>query len=260
MTEVITGDLYDFPQYYDLLFGSDWKAEYRFLEHCYARYATRTVTRVFEPACGTGRLLIKFARKGYEVAGNDLNPHAVDFCNDRLERAGFPRSVAVEDMADFQVRRKFDAAFNMINTFRHLPTEKLAEAHLHCVADALTKGGLYVLGIHLTPTVGERMESESWVARRGNLQVNSHMWSKELDLKKRNEHLGLTIDVYTPTSHKQIHDTMDYRTYTARQMNALLRKVPEFEIVALHDFCYDIRRQIEITAETEDVVYVLRRK
>ena len=104
------------------------------------------------------------------------------------------------------------------------------------------------------------MESEAWVARRGNLQVNSYMWCKDLDLKKRNEHLGLTIDVYTPTRHLQIQDTMDYRTYTATQMSKLLSRVPEFEIVALHDFRYDIRHSIEITPETEDVVYVLRKR
>lgn len=260
MTDVIHGDLYDFPQYYDLLFGSDWKAEYDFLLASFERYAKCTVTRVFEPACGTGRLLIKLAKKGYVVAGNDLNTKAVAFCNQRFAKAGLAESVVVGDMADFKVKQKFHAGFNMINTFRHLPSDELAEQHLHCMAAALTKGGIYLLGIHLTPTVGERMESEAWVARRGNLQVNSYMWSKELDLKNRNEHLGLTIDVYTPTRHQRIHDTMDYRTYTAAQMQALLEKVPAFEVVALHDFCYKIDQQIEINPSTEDVVYVLRKR
>jgi SAM-dependent methyltransferase len=260
MTETVQGNLYDYPLYYDLLFGSDWKAEFKFLLACFQKFSQCEVQRVFEPACGTGRLLIKLAQKGYTVAGNDLNPHAVDFCNQRLEKAGFPRSVTVGDMADFTVRQKFHAAFNMINTFRHLPTEELAESHLKCMARALTKGGLYLLGIHLHPTAGERMESEAWVARRGHLQVNSYMWSKELDLKKRNEHLGLTIDVYTPTRHLQIHDTMDYRTYTAEQFASLLARVPEFEIAALYDFRYDLKYPVTIDATTEDVVYILRKR
>ena len=32
--DTIAGHLYDFPKYYDLAFGSDWKAEYRFLREC----------------------------------------------------------------------------------------------------------------------------------------------------------------------------------------------------------------------------------
>ncbi len=259
MTETIQGGIYDYPKYYDLLFGSDWKAEFDFLDACFPKHAGRKVKRVFEPACGTGRLLIKMAKSGYEVGGNDLNSKAIDFCNDRLERFGFPRSTVVEDMADFKVKKKFDAAFNLINTFRHLPTENTAQSHLECMAAALNKGGLYALGIHLDPTKGERMEEESWSARRGNLAITSYMWCKGLDRKKRMEHLGITLDIYTPTSHKRIVDHMDYRTYKHAQFKSLLKKVGAFEVAAVYDFSYDIDAPHKITAESEDVVFVLRK-
>lgn len=260
MTDIVEGSLYDYPKYYDLLFGFDWKAECDFLEQCFAAYAKCSVKKLFEPACGTGRLMIKLAQRGYEVAGNDLNPHAVKYCNDRLKRFGLPETAVVEDMSDFSPKKKFHAGFNMINSFRHLETEKKATQHFQCMADGLVKGGLYILGVHLIPTDGPRMENESWVARRGNLQVNSHMWCKELDLKGRNEKLGMNLDIYTPTSHKQIQDEMNYRTYTAKQMQTLLNRVPELEIAAVHDFCYEIDTLIEIDETSEDVVYVLRKR
>ncbi|WP_437201506.1 class I SAM-dependent methyltransferase [Planctomicrobium sp. SH664] len=260
MTDPIPANLYDYPKYYDVLFGSDWKAEYDFLNAAIERYSKCTVSRIFEPACGTGRLLIKLAQAGYEVAGNDLNEKAVTYCNKRLSRAGFEETVTIGDMADFKVKKKFHAAFNMINSFRHLDSETAAEAHLHCMANALVKGGLYLLGLHLTPTVGDRVESEEWVARKGNLQVNSLMWSKGLDLKNRNEKLGMRFDVYTPTQQLRLIDEMNYRTYTAEQFADLLSRCPEWEIAALHDFCYEIDEPIEITPRTEDVVFVLRKR
>jgi len=260
MTDIVEANLYDFPKYYDLIFGSDWKAEYDFLLSCFDKYRGRKVRRLFEPACGTGRLLIKLAQRGFEVAGNDLNPKAVDYCNARLARHGFPQTATVGDMADFKVRRKFDAAFNMINSFRHLPTEAMAQAHLKCVADALAPGGLYLLGLHLTPTRGTAIEHESWSARRGHLTVNSHMWTKRRDLKRRDEELGMTFDVYTPRRHFRLQDEMHYRIYTARQMRKLLDSVPAFETVETFDFCYDTEHPIEIDAETEDVVFLLRKR
>lgn len=260
MTDVIEGSLYDYPKYYDLLFGFDWKAECDFLQACFEAYAQCAVHRLFEPACGTGRLLIKLAQRGFDVAGNDLNPHAVDYCNQRLVRYGFAPTAVVGDMSDFSVKRKFHAAFNMINSFRHLESERRATDHFRCVADGLVRGGLYVLGVHLIPTAGPRMENESWVARRGHLQVNSHMWCKQLDLKGRNEKLGMTLDIYTPTSHRRILDEMNYRTYTARQMETLLRRVPELEVVAVHDFLYNIDEPIDIDETSEDVVYILRKR
>lgn len=260
MTEKIQGDLYDYPAYYDLIFGSDWRAEYDFIRGCFERFAKRPIKRVFEPACGTGRLLIKLAEAGFEVSGNDLNERAVKFCNDRLKRKKFPESVVVGNMADFKLKKKVDASFNMINTFRHLNNEADAVAHLKCMAEATNKGGLYLLGLHLIPTSPDRVEEEAWNARRGNLSVNTFMWSKSIDTKKRAEYLGLTIDVYTPTKHITIEDEMVYRTYSAKQMHALLEKAPEFEVVTTYDFAYNLDEPIEVDGDTEDVVYVLRKR
>lgn len=258
--EVISGHLYDYPKYYDLVFGSDWKAEFDFLNACFTKHAQRSVQSVFEPACGTGRLIIKFAQAGFAVGGNDLNPRAVEFCNARFTRHGFDAPATVGDMADFRLKRKVDAAFNTINSFRHLPSEAAALGHLQCMARALAKGGIYVLGLHLTPTVGDRIDRESWSARRGNLAVISSMWSTEIDLRKRNESVAMTFDVYTPTRHFRIEDEMNHRTYTARQIRALLAKVPEFEWVETYDFCYEIGHPISIGPETEDIVLILRKR
>lgn len=260
MPEIIQGHIYDYPKYYDLIFGSDWKAEFDFLEDCFERFTKRTVERLFEPACGTGRLLIKFANVGYNVAGNDLNPKAVAFCNARFERRGHAPAAVVGDMSDFRLKRKVDAAFNTINSFRHLQTEKAALGHLQCMANALAKGGLYLLGLHLTPAnVQKRTNEESWSARRGNLAVVSQMWSEWIDTRKRQEHVGMTFDVYTPTNHRRITEDTTFRTYSAAQMQRLLAKVPRLELVETFDFAYDINTPVRIDKETEDVVYVLRK-
>lgn len=260
MPETIQGNLYDFPKYYDLVFGSDWKAEFDFLRGCFEKHARRSVRRLFEPACGTGRLLIKLAQAGYETCGNDLNPEAVDFCNARFRRHGLEPPAVVGDMSAFKLKRKVDAAFNTINSFRHLPTEQQAHSHLECVAHALARGGLYVLGLHLIPTKGARVEEESWAARRGNLAVLSHMWSKGIDRRRRQEHLGMTFDIYTPTKSFRIVDEMSYRTYTAPQMRQLLAKVPQLELAETYDFTYDLNLPIEVDAETEDVLFILRKR
>ena len=258
--EVIRGDIYDYPKYYDALFGSDWKAEYDFLLACFERHALRRVRRLFEPACGTGRLLAKFARAGYEVSGNDLNPNAVEYCNARLVRHGFSPTAVVGDMADFRLKRRQDAAFNTINSFRHLGSEREAQSHLECVARALAKGGVYVLGLHLTPTRRPKCERETWSARRGHLSILSRMWSVQLDRRRRRERVAFTFDVYTPTRQFRLADEFVFRTYTAAQFRRLLARVAHLELVETYDFAYDVDQPIRVTAETEDVVFVLRRK
>lgn len=257
--ETIAGHLYDFPKYYDLIFGSDWAAEFKFLRGGIAKFAGRPVKRIFEPACGTGRLLLPFAKAGYEVAGNDLNEKAVDYCNKRLQRHGFAPSAVVGDMSDFSVKKKVDVAFNMINTVRHLPTEAKARSHLRCIAEVLNKGGLYFLGLHLTPINPQKCTVESWSATRGYLTVNSRLWSIGVDLKKRVERIGVTYDVYTPLKQFRIADETTFRTYTATQMFDLLTTEPRLRLLEMFDFRYDLNSPVEVTADTEDIVYVLQR-
>jgi SAM-dependent methyltransferase len=257
--DIVPGNLYDYPAYYDLVFGSDWKAEYDFLLACFDSLARRPVQRVFEPACGTGRLFYRLAKAGYQVSGLDLNPRAVDYCNRRLERHGLPASAIVGDMSDFRLPRKVDAAMNMINSFRHLVTAKAARGHIQCVANALCRGGIYVLGLHLTPTEGNYTEEESWSARRGNLCVNTHMWTIDRDLRHREERFGMTFDVYTPSRSFRMTDEIVFRTYTAAQFRSLVASVPKLEIAAVYDFTYDFKRPVRVDAETEDAVFVMRK-
>ena len=258
--QTIAANLYDYPQYYDLIFGSDWKAEFEFLQAVFRQHAQRTVRRVFEPACGTGRLLYRLAKRGYEVSGLDLNEKAVVYCNERLGRHGLPPSATVGDMANFRLPRKVDAAFNMINSFRHMSTELAAHAHLECVSRCLAKGGIYVLGLHLTPTRGEPLEEEEWAARRGNLTIVSHMKTVRRDLRHRIETVRMSFGVYTPTRIFRLIDRIGFRTYTAAQMNDLLHRVPDVSIAATYDFAYRAERPIRVGPATEDVVYVLRKK
>lgn len=258
--QVIPGNIYDYPRYYDLVFGSDWKAEFQFLIDCFEKHAKGKVRRLFEPACGTGRLVYRLADAGYEVSGLDLNPQAVAYCNERLARHGLPESAVVGDMRDFRLPRKADAAFNTINSFRHLQSDEDARRHLECTAGALRKGGFYVVGIHLTPTRGEPTEEESWSARRGHLVVNTHMWLLERRSRKRLEIYGMTFDVHTPKRSFRLADKISFRTYTARQFERLIAAVPEFEIAETYDFAYDIQNPIEIRPESEDILFVLKKR
>ncbi len=257
--EILQANVYDYPRYYDLVYGSDWKAELDFLCGSFKRYAEVSVRRVFEPACGTGRLLYRLGKAGFEASGLDLNEHAVQYCNKRLQQHGLPPLAWVGDMTDFRLNRKVDAAFNMINSFRHLQDEASACRHLEMVARGLRKGGLYILGFHMTPTRGEPMDEECWSARRGNLAVNTRLWTRQRDLRRRKERCGMIYDIYTPTRHLRLTDEIVFRTYTWRQFRCLLQKVPALEIAAVHDFAYNLDQQISINATTEDVVFILRK-
>lgn len=258
--ETVNESIYDHPKYYDLVFGADCAAEVNFILGCGDRFMRREPKRCFEPACGTGRLLYALARRGYEVAGLDLNSKAVEFCNQRLRRHGMQPAAVVADMSDFRAARRNDIAFNTINSFRHLGSEAKALGHLQCMGKAVRVGGLYLLGIHLSPTEASPSETESWSARRGHLSINTHMWTKARDSKRRIERFGIRFDVHSPTRSFRIVDELILRSYTPKQMDRLIQSSGCWEVLETFSFAYDLDEPIEVDATTEDVVYVLRRR
>ena len=70
----------------------------------------------------------------------------------------------------------------------------------------------------------------------------------------------MTVDVYTPTRQFRLAEEMSFRTYTAAQFRRLLRRVADLELVETHDFAYELSRPIDVDDQTEDVVYVLRKR
>ena len=257
--EIVNDNIYDYPDYYDLVYGSDWKAEVEFLTACMEKYCQMRSPELFEPACGTGRLVRRFAKAGYAISGLDLNEKAIAYCNAILKEERLPESTFVADMCDFKLPEAVDFTFNTINSFRHLPTGKLAMAHLDCMARNLSPGGIYVLGLHLLPTEGETTDSESWVASCDDLQVNTQMRLVRRDLKKRVEDYSMCFDVYTTEKFFQIQDTLSFRTYTAKQFCDMIDKCKGLEIVEAYDFAYDIDEPIQVGGETEDCVFILRK-
>ena len=221
----VIGSIYDYPNLYDVLFSDLCRLEIKFLTAIFERFCKKNVISVFEPACGSGRLLYHLAKLGYDVAGLDLNPHAVTFCNRRLKKHGLRESAIIGNMVSFSLAdlgrtKKFDVAFNFVSSFLHLTTETDAQQHLHAVADVLKPNGIYLLGIHLKPYGKQYCEQERSSLRRGSLFVKSHLQSLSQDFKKRIEIIEFHIEAETPKKRYNIVDRFPFRIYTAKQFSS----------------------------------------
>jgi len=252
---------YDFPQYYDIGFREDTAREVRFFKQAFERFAGRKVLKVLEPGCGSGRLIHAMAAEGFRVTGLDLNQNALDYCRKQLERRGLTARLVRGDMTDFSFPHPFDAAFNTINTFRHLLTEEDAVKHLKCVAEHLRPGGLYILGLHLLPAGADFYGSERWKASHGQTRISYHLKVVEALPRKRLEKLKITMTIRRGERPAiRVSDEFTLRTYTHRQLKTLLARVPEFELMNVFDFWYEIDEPQSFDDQLADAVFVLRKR
>lgn len=160
-------------------------------------------------------------------------------------------------------RRRFDLAHCLVSTFKYLKTEPEALAFLEKVASSLKPGGLFVLGLHLTDYDNTHWLHERWVAKRGRIEVTCNTRTWPADRKKRVEELRCRLKITEGVENEKIRtqeSRWQFRTYNAAQLRRLLRKVPELDLVACHDFYHDPESTRKLDDSYSDVVLVLRRQ
>ncbi len=250
-------DFYDEASVYDILHTPGTGEEVDGLERLVRRVTGRRASSFFEPACGSGRYLRVLGGRGYRAVGVDINPRMVAYANDRLRRLGLHRRVRVieapmESFASLIGCERFDAAFNLINTIRHLPSDRVLLAHFAEVRRVLSTGGVYAVGLSLSVPGLEQPSEDVWQARRGCVHVHQFV-SYLPHYRPRRERVCSHLTVRTPGGERHIDSCYDLRCYTLAQWVRVVRR-GGFEIADVVD---ERGRSIE-TCEPGYAIFVLR--
>lgn len=253
---------YDHPHYFDLVFRDETPAEVKFFDQAFDRFASGKVKRLLEPGCGSGRLVVEMASRGYDVTGLDLSQSMLDYLERRLRRRKLNADLVCGDMTSMNFRRKFDSAFCTFNTFRHLTKEADAIKHLRSVADNVRKGGLYILGFHLIPMDADPECTERWKASSGGTKLNVTLRVIDFDRKAREEMLRVSIKAEKRSGKiERIRSEFPLRIYTPAQAKSLFKKVDDvFEMAGIYDFDYEIDEPRKFNDDLTDALFVLKRR
>jgi SAM-dependent methyltransferase len=274
-------DWYELPAYYDLVFDLDTATEADFLEAAFRRHGRAVPSsrrpRALEPACGTGRLTVELARRGWETVGFDRSRTMLDFAESRLDEARESAEAAGEPdlrcrlaearLARFEpgdlglrARERFDLAFCLVSTFKYLGTERAARSHLRSVARSLAPGGLYILGLHLAEYADREASSEQWRAVKEGLEVVSTLTARPADPVLRRERCELRLRVRENGRARSFEDSWYFRTYDDRQLRHTLGAIDGLELVAVYGFDYELDDPLKLDGDRLDLVCILRRK
>ena len=259
-TKPIVGDWYDHPQYYDLSLRDETLGEAAFIEAACRKYCDFPVRRLLEPACGSGRLVVEMAARGYALTGLDLNEKALDFLRKRLRRRKLQAEILRADMTDFTLSQPVETAYCLLNSFRHLLTEAGAKRHLEAVAANLRPGGIYILGLHLVPPDAYENAIERWRSRWGKIQISTDLRVTATDRRRRVETLQVSLKVRRDERIWRFRGSFDLRLYTAAQFRRLLASVPAFDLCDVYDFWYEIDEPLKLDNEISDTVVILKKR
>ncbi|MEJ2311776.1 MAG: class I SAM-dependent methyltransferase [Gemmatimonadales bacterium] len=130
---------------YDLWFASEGFEDVEFF-----RDAIRSGGEpALEVACGTGRLLVPFAREGLGVEGLDLSEEMLRICRRKAQAAGVQPTLHRAAMEDFDLDRRFRTIFVPFGSFMLLDDLDKARRALGCFRAHLEEGGCALIPLHL---------------------------------------------------------------------------------------------------------------
>lgn len=141
----------------------------------YLSYAKKG-QRILEPMCGSGRFLVPFAERGYDITGVDLSEEMLD----KLRRKR-PEAKAVRaDLTEYEPGEKFDYIFIPSGSLSLLTGMSVCKAVLGKLKELLAEGGKLVFAVE---TLGCRRPDDE------DYQITASVKTREgLDLLLKTKH------------------------------------------------------------------------
>ncbi|WP_339252251.1 methyltransferase domain-containing protein [Sporosarcina sp. FSL W8-0480] len=242
---------YDDPEMYDHLYD-----EYQKDLGIILKWANDD-NPIIELACGTGRLTIPLAQRGFQMIGVDLHEGMLERARQKAEEQGIAIEFVQQDCTEMNLLVKSSLAFMTGNSFQHFLTNEVQDGLFQSVRKHLINGGIFIFDtrnpIFKELAVVDEYE-DKYIDKNGNQVIESH--------RDVYNHLTQILNCQT---HRRIYqdstliaeeqDGISLRYSFPQEMERLIA-ANGFEIVHV----YGDWEENELHAESVSMVYVCRVK
>ncbi len=229
--------LYDLPLYYDIVFSWSLSKEAEFLLRAIKFHGRlNKLEKVLEPACGTGRMLREFAKKGIHITGYDISGPSVDFAKTQSREMEIDDRIDVlyADMTNAVFDAPFDGAFSLVGSFTYLLKDEDIEDHLKVTAESLKDGAVYIIQMSLTSERGREYPPQTWHGFRGDIDV-SFTWGRESqDFQNRINHDYSVMKVIDHGKELTFREKHPQRMWTPYEFKNMIVSSPHFKLDAIY--------------------------
>ena len=169
--------------------------------------------KILEPLCGSGRFLIPFLERGFDISGMDLSEEMLD----RLKKKSPDAKVIQADITQYTTPEKYDYIFIPSGSVSLFTDMEMCKSILRKMKELLAPGGKFVFAVD---TVFDRCEEDS------DYKVGVSVKTKEgydLVLKGKNHYDEKSQTQFSPSVY-ELYDgdtllqseTMDFQTHLYR--------------------------------------------
>lgn len=105
---------------------------------------------VLDLGCGTGRMTVELAKRGYDMTGIDYSPEMLDIARRSAESNGFGEKILwlCQDMTEFELYGTVDAAVCCLDGINHLTSRTQLDKCFSLVHNYLVPDGIFIFDIN----------------------------------------------------------------------------------------------------------------
>lgn len=129
----------------------DYSAWADFIERLIDReYKQGAPELVLDLGCGTGRMTIELARRGYDMTGVDCSAEMLDVARNEAEAAGVGDKLLLlcQDMRSFELYGTVDVTVSCLDSINHLTNTKDLDKCFSLVHNYLVPDGLFIFDVN----------------------------------------------------------------------------------------------------------------
>lgn len=231
-------NLYNYPEYYEIVFGGrDLDRECSFIKLVFQKFSKIKIFSILDIACGTGPHIRKLIDVGFNVAGLDISKGMLSILNTSLQNNPNFLGSYENDMANFNLNKKFDACICMVNSLEILNENNQFISHFESVAKCLNKGGLYFIELDnprfilSNPLIGDKPKEYKKTIKREGINIELTYRKIGFDITESLELNELILKIKDGNKVIEVKDDSPVRRLTLAEIDLFLKINKQFELV-----------------------------
>lgn len=160
-----------------------------------SKWAAKMGGPIIDIACGTGRVTIPLASKGFHLIGVDVHNGMLNEARKKSSKQELQIEWFEQDCTKFDLDVKSNFIYSVGNSFQHFLTNEAQDGLLSSVNRHLNKEGIFIFGTRF-PSVEELLQPST-----------EEYWRSYVDQETQNK-----VDVFTISSYDSLEQIQHYTT------------------------------------------------
>ena len=196
---------------------SDWAD---FIEKIFNKECKSRPELVLDLGCGTGKMTLELASRGYDMTGIDISAEMLDIAREQAEIGGYDILWLSQDMREFELYGTVDSAVSCLDCINHLTKPSDVKKTFDLMHNYLIPDGIFVFDINGKAKFENIYADRSYVMEEdGGVCI----WQNYYDKKTKLCDFYITLfEECSDGRYERYDDEQRERMYTVSEMRKML--------------------------------------